>query len=537
MSENYDNENGEYRAPLENKSYTDEVVKKNNISLLTNTITIILLIIVFFLLYAAITNKKPAYKAVKSDDVIILQWDPLDWFSLKKNPLLYKNFSDYLIDDPAEYTDYIKQPSKIGVEANQLYFDKTLALVKKFYVNKTNNQVLLRSIEKELNMLFAEIHKQNPKMQKISPLDLSGTDINNGLINLIVNKYSNKVNPNLLGFAAIRGLFKGVGDPHSFVLPSEDYKAMMERLEDKSFGGIGVYIEISETHNNTLMVVEPVEGTPAYKAGLLPGDIITNIDGHPTKNVDINISMSRIRGKKGTSVKLDVQRKQQKLSFNVIRDDIKITSVSHKMLKDGIGYIRIRQFAANTVTEFENAFLDLKSKGDFKALIVDLRNNSGGFLDAGLTLSGIFLPPESIVMKKMERNHVVSNFYGGLDNRITIPTIVLANRLSASASEIMAAALKENNIAYIVGEKTFGKGSVQQIFHQPDGSAVKITIANFMSPQGNLINKKGVTPDYTVEMPPKDVGKEKDTQLAKAQSLLIKTINGESLASPEGKAI
>lgn len=491
------------------------------------SITVILLLIVSGFLFTK--NKRHKYQAAIPMQIIYIPWDPIDWFSLKKNPILYKSMADIIDEmfgDNFFYKEYLEKPEEIDVAVTQQYFDDSLKLINRNFIRQVPETSLKKSITNELNLLFKEafnIKNKDKKPEEITgepiKVDLSELNLRNDFINQIINKYGNEVDSRVLAYATIMGLFKGIDDPYSFVLGSKSLEDMMERLSDKTFGGVGLLLEASPDNDNLLTVVEPLEGTPAEKAGIAPGDVITKVDDFPTKKVDMTVSVSKIRGKKGTPVNLEIKRGSQTLLFKVIRDDIKTVSVSHKMLGDSIGYIRVRQFATGTVEEFEEALADLRSK-EAKGLIIDLRNNGGGLLDSGLTLSSLFLEPGSIIMKKMQRGNVVNSFYGGTDNRITIPTILLINRFSASASEIMAGALKDNKRAILLGERTFGKGSVQQVFERSDGSAIKMTIAYFMSPNGDIINKKGVMPNYLKEMQPIHVGRADDTQLKQAEKLL-----------------
>ena len=507
--------------------------------------TIILLFFVGFL-FVKTKKQQQRYQASIPMQIIYIPWDPVDWHSLKKNPLLYKSMSDVvdeMLDENFFYEEYIKKPESIGVAVTQTYFDDSLRLIDKNFIRHVSETVVKKAIKSELNLLFKEYSNIKKKEQEVAskdgkknleenfekPLqaDISDLDLHNNFLNLVVNRYGSKIDSRVLSYSVIIGLFKGINDPYSFVLGADSLDDMMERLSDKTFGGVGLLLESSPENDNMLTVVEPLEGTPAYKAGILPGDIIIKIDDSPTKKVDMNVSVSKIRGKKGTPVKLEVKRDTKTLVFDVIRDDIKTISVTHKMLDNAIGYIRVRQFATGTVEEFEKALEDLRLK-NVEGLIVDLRNNGGGLLDSGLTLSSLFLEPGSIIMKKMQRGNIVNSFYGGTSNPITLPTVLLINRFSASASEIMAAALKDNHSAILLGERTFGKGSVQQLFQRDDGSAIKMTIAYFMSPNCNIINKKGVMPDYLKEMKPIDVGRAKDTQLQQAERLLVEKIKETS---------
>ncbi len=571
--------------------YRDEVKNKSKINILIYAVAFVTVMLVLFLAFTLMHSKKQRYQTVATVQTIILPWDPIDWHTLVKNPLLYKSMTDDLLEDVPFYEEFLKKPESIDVAIDQKYFDDSLKLIKKQFIRNVPEPVLIASIKSELTRMFGEAEKlrsennrkidannketaeaeeslqpeknpqadknkktavnnketaeaeeslqpeKNPQAGKKFIPDLSGLDINKNFLNDLIARYGQQVDQRVLAYATIIGLFRGIDDPYSFVLGSKSLSDMMERLQDKTFGGIGIVIEMNTENDNMLTIVEPLEGTPAYKAGLHPGDVITKIDGKPTRNVDISISMSRMRGKKGTHVKLEIKRGKEVLEFNIVRDDIKTTSISHKMLPNQIGYIRVRQFATSTVSEFDEALrklmYSLPKSGDkepeLNGLIVDLRNNGGGLLDAGVSLSSEFLPPNSIVMKKMERGNFISNFLGGSSKKLPAKQIVvLVNRFSASASEIMAGALKDNHAAILLGEKTFGKGSVQQLFERTDGSAIKMTVGYFMSPNATLINKRGIVPDYLKKMEPRKVGKADDIQLKQAEKLIME-LNRKSL--------
>lgn len=326
---------------------------------------------------------------------------------------------------------------------------------------------------------------------------------------------------NIFSYAVMIGLYFGLNDPYSTLMTSSEYADMMSNLNEDTFGGIGVYIEKNQSSENQLTVVEPVEGTPAFKAGILPGDIISEIDGMKTKGVDIMMCVSKMRGPKGSDVKLKILRDHKYFDVKIRRDDIKITSVSHKIIKSdkgNVGYIRIRSFASETAEEFDIAVAEVKKpSNNIKGLIVDVRNNGGGYLNAGLELASRFVEKGKVIHKQVDHKDIILSC-NALSNRpfVNIPTVLLVNRFSASSSEIFAGALKDNDSAILVGERTFGKGSVQQVFEQDNGCAVKLTIAHFLSPNGNIIHKRGIKPNVKIEMKPRLVGKKDDIQLKKA---------------------
>lgn len=299
-------------------------------------------------------------------------------------------------------------------------------------------------------------------------------------------------------YGALNGLVKSVGDDYTEFYSPEEAKIFNEDVSG-SFEGVGMEITIKK---GLVTVVAPLEDTPAWRAGIKAGDVILKINGEDATNLKLQEAVKKIRGPKGTKVTLTIIRDEFKepKDFVIVRDVIVVHSVKTKMLDSNIGYLKIINFGGNSVSEFTQGVVNLLNQGAEK-LIVDLRNNPGGFLESAVIIAGWFLPKGKIVVKedfgkdKTQRIHF-SQGPGILSN---YPTVVLINQGSASASEILAAALKENLGFKLIGQKTFGKGSVQQIFNLADGSLVKVTVARWLTPQNNLIEGQGVEPDIKVE--------------------------------------
>lgn len=455
---------------------------------------------------------------------MVYPWDPLDWYDLKKTPLIYKNLGSDL-DDYSIYTPYLEDREKPVTPIDANYFQKALSLIRYQYVQKVSDKDLKAGIRKELEILY-----KDAKAEKTPP-DVMEMELDRKFFNNVMDEKDPAVDGGLVALAMVQGLFRGLNDPYSYMLTPEDYSSFMEKLQEKSFGGIGVYLELNIANDNMLTVVEPVEGTPAALAGLQSGDIIMAIDGKPTKNTAMSINMSRIRGPKGSTVHLQIKRDGKLMDFKIVRDDIKVSSISHKILDGGIGYIKIKTFGMETVDEFDKAVADLiKPSNNLQGLIVDVRNNGGGLLDAGIDLSSRFMTPDKVVFRKIDRNDRVENFYAVKSYNIDLPAVLLINRFSASSSEIMAGALKENSNVTLVGERTFGKGSVQQLVNIPDGSAIKLTVSYFLTPTGRIINKRGLMPDWVKTMKADQVGKKDDVQLKAAEEILAGMIEKEKNA-------
>lgn len=299
---------------------------------------------------------------------------------------------------------------------------------------------------------------------------------------------------------AIRGMLATL-DPHSSYLTAEEFKDFQQEAQG-SFFGVG--IEISQ-RDGVLTVVSPIEGTPAYKAGIMAGDQIVKIDDKSTKDMNLTEAVKLIRGAKGTKVNFTISREKAKsfLNYSVIRDLIPIRSVRWEMLEPGYGYIRISSFQGDTSSETVKALKDLTG---LKGLILDVRNDPGGLLDQSVEVSGLFLGPELVVETKgrISEQNVSYRAHNKMMLPADCPIVVLINEGSASASEIVAGALQDHKRALVVGAKSFGKGSVQTVLPLMDGSGIRLTTARFYTPSGRSIQADGITPDVLVpsRLPP-----------------------------------
>lgn len=322
-----------------------------------------------------------------------------------------------------------------------------------------------------------------------------------------------------LFYGALEGMVFGLGDHYSNFFDPEKAQEFNDEL-DGTFFGIGAQIGLDK--DGFITVIAPLPGTPADKAGIAAGDHILAIDGTDTSGMTVDEAVKRIRGAKGTPVKLLTLPKGAKTpkTVEIIRDEISVKSVTWKMRDDGIAVITITIFNEDTTKLFGEAVTDIMKKNP-KGLIVDLRNNPGGLLDAAINLSGYWMDGKTAVMEEIRGKRTESKAHG--NNLLSkVPTVVLVNGGSASASEILAGALQDYHFASLVGEKTFGKGSVQEYHDLPDGSAVKITVARWLTPLGRSIDKAGITPDTEVKFTEEDLHAERDPQLQKAVDLLKK---------------
>src|SRR5512146_227110 len=297
---------------------------------------------------------------------------------------------------------------------------------------------------------------------------------------------------------ALRGMVSSL-DPHSSYMSERQFKEMNMDIKGE-FTGVGIQIGVK---NQQLTIIAPIEDTPGFRAGLAAGDKIMKINDEWTKDMSIEQAVDKMRGPKGTSVKLMIFREgwDKPREFAIVRDVIKVVSVKSRMLEDSIGYVKIIQFQGQTADELEKALKGLEAKG-VKKMVLDLRNDPGGLLDASVDVSGKFLPKDSLVVylqgrQKTDRKDFLTT---SIETPRNYPVVVLVNTGSASASEIVAGALQDSKRALIVGTQTFGKGSVQTVFPL-DGGGLRLTTAKYYTPSGRSIQNVGITPDIDVKLP------------------------------------
>lgn len=315
----------------------------------------------------------------------------------------------------------------------------------------------------------------------------------------IDENYVEDVKPKDLIQGAMQGMLSSLDDYSQF-LDAEAYKEMQVETKGR-FGGLGIVIAIRD---NILTVIAPIEDTPAYKAGIKPGDRVVKIEGKTTKNMTLYDAVKQLRGPSGTTVNITIMREGEKelMEFAVTRAVIEIQSVKDaRLTKDKIGYIRVTDFQENTAVVLRDEIVKLKSEG-VKAIVLDLRNNPGGLLTSAIDVCGIFVPEKKVVVSTQGRKrdqNVKYLSHGGVGNNI--PLSVLINSGSASASEIVAGAVQDWKIGIIVGTKSFGKASVQTVIPLDDNSAIRLTTARYYTPLGRSINGDGIHPDVVIEMP------------------------------------
>jgi len=351
------------------------------------------------------------------------------------------------------------------------------------------------------------------------------------VLDLIQRDYVEEVEPKKLIYGAINGMLTSL-DPHSGFLKPEEFKEF--QIETKgSFTGIG--IEITQK-DGVPTVVSPIEGTPADKAGLKPNDKIVKIGDKQTKDMTLTEVVKLLRGPKGTEVTISVFRDGWTglKEFTLKRDVIPIRSVRFHKIEDGYGYIRVSNFLNKTTEDFKNALKELEGeKGGLKGLILDVRNNPGGLLDQAVNISDEFIDSGLIVYTDGRVADQKIKF-AAHPNKIqrNYPIVVLVNEGSASASEIVAGALQDHKRAIVMGTQSFGKGSVQVVNPLPDGSAVRLTIARYYTPNGRSIQAKGITPDIVVPFVPKE---KTDTNGKDKKNSILKESDLKGHLRPEGK--
>lgn len=318
-------------------------------------------------------------------------------------------------------------------------------------------------------------------------------------LELVKRYYVENPDPKTLIQGAIRGMISSL-DPHSSYMDEREFKEMNMDIRGE-FQGVGIQIGVK---NKQLMVIAPIEDTPGFRAGLAAGDKILKINDEWTKDLTIEQAVDKMRGPRGTPVRLLIFREgwDKPREFKIIRDVIKVQSVKSRMLDAGIGYVKIIQFQEQTADELEKALKNLEAKG-VKKLVLDLRNDPGGLLEASVNVSDKFLPKDKLVVYLQGRQASDRKDFltGGAGVPRGYPMVVLVNTGSASASEIVAGALQDSKRAVILGTQTFGKGSVQTVYPLEGGGGVRLTTAKYYTPSGRSIQNVGITPDIEVKLP------------------------------------
>lgn len=344
----------------------------------------------------------------------------------------------------------------------------------------------------------------------------------NNFKKFIEKKYIGTIDEEKMLESAIKGYVEGLDDEYSEYITKEEMKEYMEETNGK-YVGIGVYIS-NNTQTNQIVVLMPMKGSPAEEAGMKSGDIITKIDGVEYKGEDLSKASNALKQEEGTKVKVEILRDNQTIELEIERKTIKINHVESEVINNSIGYIQISTFDDGCYDEFKQKIDELKTK-NIKSLIIDLRNNGGGIVEEAINIADLFTTKNSTLLITTGKNTEEEITKAKKDKEIDMPIVILVNENTASASEILTAAIKENcEKVTIVGKTTFGKGVIQTIFTLTDGSGLKLTTNEYYTPKRNKINKIGIKPDVEVDFPENEsvysIEKQKDTQLQKAIELL-----------------
>ncbi len=392
---------------------------------------------------------------------------------------------------------------------------------KKVLRSAFNVVILLAIFTVGLNVGNGTIDLKDPQNQasKSLPEKLDYTEVNQVYKSLKEN-YDGKLTEDQLEDGLKHGLATSTNDPYTTYFTAKEAKEFSDQLNN-SFSGIGA--QLGQDKDKNLEVIAPIAGLPAEKAGVKAKDIISHINGESTSGMSVDDAVSKIRGKAGTTVTLKIVRnKAEVLTLKITREDINLPSVTTKTLDGNIGYIQISTYANDTTKLTKEAADKFKAAG-VKGIILDLRNNPGGLLDAAVNVSSLWLPQGKSILQEKTGNTVIQRYTALGGNVLNgIPTAVLINDGSASASEITAGALSDHDAAYLIGEKTYGKGVVQQLVNFRDGSQLKVTVASWYRPNGQNINKKGIKPDKEVKISDAEAKAGTDTQLLAAQAYLKK---------------
>lgn len=355
-------------------------------------------------------------------------------------------------------------------------------------------------------------------IQKIEiPNSLEALDVKiQGINEYLDDYYIGEIDKEKMIESAVKGYVEGLQDAYTEYLTKEEYDELLVSVKG-DYVGIGIYMTMDS--NNNIIVLMPIEGSPAEKEGLETGDIILSINGESCSEMDLNMASTKIKGEENTTVNLEIQRGTDILNKTIERKKVEIADSKAEVLDNNIGYIELTVFDEDCAENIERYLRDFQNKG-IKSVILDLRNNTGGIVSEAIELSELFVGKGNVIMRSYDKKNQETVITSSKEKMGDFELVILVNEYSASATEIVSAALQDNKAATIVGTTTFGKGVMQEIlpiFNKT--AALKITIEEFKTPNGNKINKVGITPDVEVEL---DSTSNADTQLQKAIELLSK---------------
>lgn len=332
---------------------------------------------------------------------------------------------------------------------------------------------------------------------------------------LLNKKYLYEMNESEMIEAAIKGYIRALGDEYTEYFTPEEMEDFMTYTTTGNYVGIGVYME-ADTKNNVIRITGTIKNGSAEKAGIQENDILAKVNGISYNASGLSQISAEIKGEEGTTVELEIIRNGRTINYSLTRSRIELYPIEGKVLEENIGYIELATFDEKCAERFKSAYEELKDKG-IKALIIDLRENGGGIVDEALQIADYILDKDSTILITVNKNNEEETETSGNDPIIDVPVVVLVNYETASASEILAGALQDHKKAIIVGEKTYGKGIIQELYTLNDGSGLKVTVKENYTPNRNKINKEGITPDYELL---NDKETDIDKQLEKAIELL-----------------
>lgn len=335
---------------------------------------------------------------------------------------------------------------------------------------------------------------------------------------VLEEKYIGEINEKDMKEGAIKGYIAGLNDPYTEYFTKEEMQEFTEETEGE-YVGIGIYTT-ADSSRNAIVIVRTIGNSPAYRAGLLTGDIIKKVDDVEYTGEQLNDAIKKIKGTPNTNVKLTILREDKEIEYNITRENIKIEHVSSEVLENNIGYIKISSFEGGASQEFIENYNKISNSG-LKALVIDLRFNGGGIVDEALKIAETMVPKGKVLLITKDKSEEEKIEVAKKDTSINVPIVVLVNEYSASASEILAGILKEDIDAKLIGNTTYGKGVIQTVYTLQDGSGLKITTDEYYTPNHNKINRIGIEPTIKIELPEEyrqvvNIPKDQDTQLKKA---------------------
>lgn len=414
-------------------------------------------------------------------------------------------------------------PARATDEMGRSMLDYSYSRAAMEFYKRTNDETLLQGV---VTGLRAEVKLHGGDPNKILALHDTGNETANvAAINRTLlsadQTYGQSIGERTLAYAAIAGMLGSLHDRWTTFLTPKEYRSLNEGLDGGNFAGVGIIIDI-DAQSKSLLVTQTIDDGPAAKAGVQAGDIILTVDAKPTAGLTTEQDSAMIRGKAGSVVQLTVKRpgEVKPLNISITRDIIHAPSVRSRLVDGDIGYVQVLVFGSNTGQELARAMQRLDKQG-VKGVILDLRNNGGGYLNAAIDVSSLFIP-EGPIVSIDSRTKPLTTFDAENIAMVTRPLAVLVNGFTASASEITSGAIQDSGAGVLIGTRTFGKGVVQTIYPLPDGSAIKITTARYLTPNGRDINSVGIAPDINVgDVKPNEVGKiDLDTQLKRAVSYI-----------------